>query len=141
MGKCAAAVWAGWPGHSEQRHWDAWPCAVRTPHVAMALMTYGTSCGNTWGQCGAVGAGGLGRHFAWRRWPVIVDLGSPAAATHSSTSVWDQQFGRKTLCWWNGSLMFLGSFVSEDPLPILISQSSQFSGRLGLFQAMWQLYN
>ena len=139
MGKCAAAVWAGWPGHSEQRHWDAWPCAVRTPQ--MALMTYGTSYGNTWGQCGAVGAGGLGRHFAWRGWPVIVDLGSPAAATHSSTSVWDQQFGRKTLCWWNGSLMFRGSFVSEDPLPILISQSSQFSGRLGLFQAMWQLYN
>jgi len=103
----------------------------------MALMTYGTSYGNTWGQCGAVGAGGLGRHFAWRGWPVIVDLGSPAAATHSSTSVWDQQFGRKTLCWWNGSLMFLGSFVSEDPLPIRMSQSCQFS----VFQAKWQLYN
>ena len=75
--------------------------------------------------------------FAWRGWPVIVDLGSPAAATHSSTSVWDQQFGRKTLCWWNGSLMFLGSFVSEDPLPIRMSQSCQFS----VFQAKWQLYN
>ena len=68
-------------------------------------------------------------------------LGSTAAATHSGSGLWDQQFGRKKLCQWNGSLVFLGSFVSEDPLPILISQSSQFSGRLGLFQAMWQLYN
>ena len=60
----------------------------------MALMTYGTSYGNTWGQCGAVGAGGLGRHFAWRGWPVIVDLGSPAAATQQhqclGSAVWEE---------------------------------------------------
>ena len=53
----------------------------------MALMTYGTSYGNTWGQCGGVGAGGLGWQFAWSGWPVTVDHRVALQQQHTAAAV------------------------------------------------------